>query len=206
MIGVITRSTLSEDGHKISYIYDDIYKAIIKFGGIPISIYIEDYKTAISQINLCKGIILPGGDDFSFDDIRIINYLYDNDIPTLGICLGMQSMAYAFNGILNHISNHHNKKNYSHIVNIDHNSVIYKIINKDNILVNSRHKYGVISTDLNTTGISNDGIIEIIEDDKKTFFVGLEWHPESMVDYDDISKEILKYFIRGSLNDFKGVN
>lgn len=200
------RPSLSESGHKISYIYDDIYKCIIKFGAIPISIYINDYKVAINQINLCKGIIIPGGDDFSFDDIRIINYLYDNNIPTLGICLGMQSMAYIFNGKLVKINNHNNKKNYSHLVNINHDSIIYKIVKKDNILVNSRHEYGVIDTDLDITGVSDDGIIEIVEDGKKTFFVGLEWHPESMIDYDIVSRKILEYFVRGSLNDFKRIN
>lgn len=206
MIGVIMRASISDIGHKISYIYDEIYNIIIKLGAIPISIYTNDFKTAIRQINICRGIIIPGGDDIYFNELKIIDYLYTSNIPTLGICLGMQSMGVLFNGKIVHTNNHNYKNNYVHEININHNSLIYKILNKDKILVNSRHNDKIINTKLNITGISDDGTIEIIEDFNKKFFVGLQWHPENMFEYDDNSKEIFKYFIRGSLNDFKGVN
>lgn len=203
MIGVIMRPSLSKIGHKISYIYDDIYNIIIKFGGIPISIYLNDFNTAIKQINMCNGVIIPGGDDICFKELKIIDYLYTYDIPTLAICLGMQGMGILFDGELVKLDNHNHKINYAHEVKINHNSLIYKILNKDKILVNSRHNDKVINTTLSITGISNDGTIEVIEDFNKKFFVGLQWHPETMVEYDANSNEIFKYFIRRSLNDFK---
>lgn len=201
MIGVIMRSSISEANHKIEYIYDDIYKAIIKFGKIPIAIYSSDYKTAIEQIKLCESVILSGGDDFTFDDLKITSYLYDSDIPTLGICLGMQTMACLLNGKMGTVENHKSPKNYSHTVLIDHNSIIYKIINKDKIVVNSRHKDCVKCTNLSITGVSEDNTIEIVEDFNKTFFVGLQWHPENMIEYDLIERDILSYFIKGEYNE-----
>ena len=73
-------------------------------------------------------------------------------------------------------------------------------------MVNSRHNDCIIKTDLNITGLTDDNIIEIIESSKNVFFVGLQWHPESMIDYDIDSNNIFKYFIRGSLNGFKPIS
>lgn len=47
-------------------------------------------------INFYGGIILQGGDNLYEIDKKIVKYLYDKDIPTLGICLGMQIMAISF--------------------------------------------------------------------------------------------------------------
>ena len=52
----------------------------------------ESFNKAKNIINICDGIILPGGSDPLPLDNELVKYLYDNDIPTLGICLGMHLM------------------------------------------------------------------------------------------------------------------
>ena len=46
-------------------------------------------KTLLEQIKDIDGFILPGGERISEIDLFIIDYCYKNDIPLLGICLGM---------------------------------------------------------------------------------------------------------------------
>ena len=159
MIGVLTRKDLSPSNKEVYVTYKAINDVLIKF----------------KQIDKCDGIILQGGDDFNLLDLEIVNYIYEKDIPCLGICLGMQMMSYLFDGKIGHLINkdHLSANNYVHKVNIN-NSIIY-----DNkvIKVNSRHKDYVVNTKLDITGRSEDNIIEMVEDKYKTFFVGVQWHP-----------------------------
>ena len=43
------------------------------------------------------------------------------------------------------------------------------------------------------SAVSKDGIIEGIEDNSKKFFLGVQWHPESLKDSN--SYNLIKYFI-----------
>lgn len=193
--------SLSEECHEISYIYNDLADAIIKYGGIPIPIYMNNFEYTLKVINICDGIIIQGGDNYSDKYLRVINYLYNENIPTLGICLGMQMMGILFNGKLGHIKGHKNKLNYAHEVSIDKNSLLYKIIKQDKIKVNSRHNDYLINTDLDIVGCSN--VYEAIESKNRDFFLGLQWHPESMIAYDIVSNKIFEYFIKGCKYGFK---
>ena len=201
MIGILMNDLISSEGHDISYIYNDVANSIIKYGGKVFPIYLNDYESAIKLIDMCDGVILQGGDSFNDKHLRIVNYLYDENIPTLGICLGMQMMGVLFNGKLGDISNHKSNLNYVHEVNIDKKSKLYKIIKEDKIVVNSRHNNYLINTDLDIVGMSD--VIEAIESKNRTFFMGLEWHPESMIAYDRVANIIFEYFIEGCIYGFK---
>lgn len=196
--------SLSEEGHEISYIYNDLADAIIKYDGIPIPIYMNNFEYALKLINICDGIIIQGGDNCSDKYLRIINYLYDKNIPTFGICLGMQMMGILFNGKLGHIKGHKNKLNYAHEVFIDKNSLLYKIIKQDKITVNSRHNDYLINTDLFIVGKSD--VCEAIESKNKIFFLGVQWHPETMIAYDIVANKLFSYFIGGCIHGFKKYN
>ena len=201
MIGIIMNDSVSEGGHEISYIYKDIAASITKYGGIPVPIVLDNYDTSLNLIDRCDGVILQGGDDFTDKQLRIVNYLYDCNIPTLGICLGMQMMGALFNGKLSKIEGHKSKLNYAHEVTISKKSLLYKILKKDKIMVNSRHNDYLISTDLDISAKSN--VIEAIESKNRVFFLGVQWHPESMIEYDIVSNDLFSYFIKGCLYGFK---
>ena len=178
-IGIIGRL----NDNKITY-NKEIVDIIYEYNCIPICISLKFVDNELDKVKLlidkCNGFILQGGSEFYNSDLEIVKYLYDNDIPTLGICLGMQTMAYLFNGKMDKIDNHYSLDKYVHNIYINTKSKLFNIINKNEILVNSRHKYYITDTDLDISSYSD--VIESIEDINKRFFIGVQWHPESIMD------------------------
>ncbi len=156
----------------------------------------EELERGIELIKTCDGIILPGGAEEYDIDSKIVQYLYDHNIPTLGICLGMQLMALTFHGDIELIGNesHQKKEGYIHEVKIKPRSKLASILKDNKIMVNSRHIERITTTDLPIVAISNDLIIEAVEDPNKKFFIGIQWHPESLKE-DLYSKRLFDFFI-----------
>lgn len=156
----------------------DLYymKAIKKFGAVPILINEDN----LDLLEKCGGILLTGGDNKGTLDDYLIKYSFDNKIPLLGICQGMQSMAlYNTNNNLVDVENHYKS---NHLVTLK-DSKLKSIIGKDKILVNSYHQQQVLdSKEFKVTGRSSDNVIEAIEGKKKFFQIGVEWHPERMIE------------------------
>lgn len=188
MIGIIANEGLSEAGNEIYYVYKNFYKLGLDLHIIPLT----NMDDIIININKCKGIIMQGGDDYLEIHLEIIKHLYDNDIPLLAICMSMQAMGVLFNGKLGYINNHNSKKRYCHNVYIKKNSLLYSILGQNKIIVNSFHKECLLNTDLDVSGYSD--CIEAIEAKNKKFFLGLQWHPEKMVEYDKLERKIFDYF------------
>lgn len=157
----------------------------------------EELKKVKATIDMCQGIIFPGGLDEWDIDSKLVRYCYDIDKPTLGICLGMQLIGKTFNGKIEKIGNekHNTLDEYVHKIKIKKDSKLFEIIQKEDIRVNSRHDNRIVRTDLECSAISEDGIIEAIEDRNKKFFLGIQWHPESLKE-DDNSKRIFNYYIK----------
>lgn len=191
IIGIITRKSKSVSEKNIDIVYDDIVNSINKSGGIPVGIFNYNIN---NYLNICDGFILQGGDDIEEKNIEVLEILNRENKPVLGICLGMQEMGVYRNGILFDVNNH--LENVLHEIIIDKNSLLYRIIGKDKILVNSRHKSMINDTDLFVSSKSMDNVIESIEDNTKKFFLGVQWHPENMYDNDKNARKIFDYFIK----------
>ncbi len=216
IIGIVGR-LYSEDANIICV--EEVRLAVTKFGGIPLlilpvnkdslslkNLYSEEEIKELERVlNLCDGFILPGGDTWYQLDEVVIDYAIKYDKPLLGICLGMQALSKVLcedkrisydNTIKNNTSINHLEpnKDYVHSVIIDEDSKLYSIIDKKEILVNSRHSYHV--PELNNLGCarSSDGLIEEVEVKDKKFIIGVQWHPESNLDADINSKKIFKAF------------
>ena len=190
LIGIVTRKSKTEENHDIDIVYNDIVRIIKKYKAIPIGLILEeDYK---ELIDICDGIIFQGGDNFEEYDLEALKYAYDIDIPVLGICLGMQSMGVLFGGKMINIENHKTKG--THNIKIKTDTKLYEIFKNDIIKVNSRHRQVIKNTSLKISAISSDGCIEAVEDSNKKFFIGVQWHPESMID-DYLQNKLFKSFI-----------
>lgn len=178
-VGVVLR-TEETTGILKHYVRDSLLNKIINYDIEIICIPIINKISSIYQIlDTCDGVILPGGDDILDKDIQIIDYLYKEDIPTFGICLGMQEMAFYKNGSLD-VLNDAKHYNTIHNITIYPNSILFKIFKNNKIVVNSIHNSIVVKTNLSVSAISEDNIIEAIEDKSKKFFLGVQWHPERM--------------------------
>ena len=214
IIGIVGRP-FELNTNKLSIgVLESYRKVIIKSGGIPIlilppqnidyynkplneipSLKEEEKKILEQQINLCDGILMPGGHVMHEYDKYICDYCNKNDIPLLGICMGMQVMCNYNNDNENiKVDNHYEDALYKHDVNINKDSILYSILKEENINVNSFHRYKVSNSGSYKISASKDDVIEAVEKEGK-FNIGLQWHPEKNYDIDINSKKIFKKFI-----------
>lgn len=137
--------------------------------------------------------------------------------PVLGICRGFQMMNVIYGGKLTtHIDNHGGNiedgnlvySGSNHKVSILENSLMHSIIGNDSILTNSFHHQCVLPEQVGlyakATAISEDGIVEAIEDrlDSSVFRLGVQWHPEKDIN-DENNKKILDAFINAVEENYR---
>ncbi|MGE5455692.1 MAG: gamma-glutamyl-gamma-aminobutyrate hydrolase family protein [Ignavibacteriales bacterium] len=216
IIGVLLREQKTLGNRYMRGVYSDVVSAVNKHGGIVIGIpnpqegifYDKDITNTPSLteegfsdmkllVDMCDGMIFQGGDEYFDYDLKVLKYCYDKDMPILGICLGMQTMACLFDGEMIDIGNmsHKQEKEYVHNIHIAKDSNLYKILGQDTVSVNSFHKSKIIKTALDIVARSEDGIIEAVEDKRRRFFLGVQWHPERMASYDKLQDKIIESFM-----------
>lgn len=173
------------------------HQAIKKYGGYPVFINKEN----LFELENCGGILLTGGYTKGEIDDYLIQYAIDHMLPLLGICQGMQSMAlYGRVYKLDRVKGHHQSSQYVHKVCLS-NSNLKRIVKKEEINVNSyHHETPRMSNLFRVIGTSTDGLIEAIENPHHLFQIGVQWHPERMIEYDDVSKCIFKEFIHCAIS------
>lgn len=185
-IGVILR----EVGNRYT-LNKEIEEVISYYGGVTIGI--AQYNEEI--LEELDGMILQGGENYTDTDMNILTYLYKRDIPTLGICLGMQTMGMLFHGKMSKVENHYElEKQEVHPVYVDKESKFYSKVRLEEFYVNSRHHEILTRTSLDIVGVSSDGVMEILEDKKKKFFIGVQWHPETNFQKDKTSQKLFQSF------------
>lgn len=126
--------------------------------------------------------------------------------PILGICGGQQLLNVILGGtLIQHIPDTiphalaHEQPNPrtepGHTVRISKDTLLYKIVGREEIPVNSAHHQAVatVGKDVVVNAVAPDGVIEGIEYTKHPFCLGVEWHPEYHISPADT--EIFEAFV-----------
>ncbi len=134
---------------------------------------------------------IPARDGFEF---RLLDYAFENGIPVLGICRGMQLINCRLNGsLINDIKTirgtDHMKiskdEDRLHEVNVFEDTLLHSIVASTNGVINSSHHQSVdrLGEGLRVSSKAPDGIIESVEWEdtgSKPFMLCIQWHPERM--------------------------
>jgi putative glutamine amidotransferase len=127
-------------------------------------------------------------------EMLLVKAALERDLPTLGICRGLQLMTVASGGrlhqhlpdVLGHTGHRPTSgpKFGEHPVRLVGGTLCHKILG-DEVMVNSFHHQGVADPgQLMPAGwCPDDELIEAAEDPSRTFAVGVQWHPEDTSDF-----------------------
>lgn len=135
--------------------------------------------------------------------------------PILGICRGIQVINVAMGGTLcqdipscikgsiqhMQVAPRWHKSHEIEIIDMD--SLLYKIIGKRRIKVNSFHHQSVDrpAPGLKITATAPDGVVEAVESKAGNFCIGIQWHPEDLTD--DMEHMRLFEYIINAAKDVK---
>ena len=197
--------------------YDEFYyiprpyvDAVERAGGVPVLIP-PTADAAKAVLAVADGVIVIGGSDFhpdsyggdathpdltNFDrerdeaDLEIITELVNGEqIPTLGICRGMQAMNIAMGGSLHeHVPDilsediHRSPDGLWTLqsVQVNSNSRLAEIMEADEVSPTSGHHQAVkdLGDNLQVIARAADGVVEAIEHTGVPWMIGVQWHPE----------------------------
>lgn len=173
--------------------------AIEHFGGDVVCVLDSDSQDMVLDVlQQVEGILLPGGVQVGKLDYFLVDYALCHSLKLFGICQGMQSMALCYTTkSLENIGNfsHQQEEGYFHSVLLLH-SRLRDIVNRGELKVNSHHIQKVTSSfAFSIVGLSDDGIIEAIENPLHSFQIGVQWHPERMFADDVSSYKLFESFV-----------
>ena len=208
-------------------------KAIEDAGGIPVVLPLLSNKDSWRQVVVhVHGLLVTGsGSDLALEfygerqrhkfarmsreratmELGVAKAAYRADVPTLGICGGMQSINVALGGTLyqdipaqlktpiDHLPAY-SATNTTHAIHIAPGSLLRRIAGKARVDVNSSHHQSVktVAPNLLRTAVAPDGVIEAIEAPDRTFILGVQWHPEFLYDRDPIQRRLFSALIRAA--------
>ena len=198
------------------------YKSVVRAGGVPVIIPpLSDTSVIINTLEHLDGLILSGGADYDphyageepcpllgtinqerdLPELFITQLAYNRQLPILGICRGIQTLAMVLGGhVRQDISDiwqhNHSQEEARHVathsVTVEKDSLLYNIYSGSKLFtlhsslftleVNSFHHQAVDDAGprFRVTARSDDGIIEAMESTEYKSILGVQWHPECL--------------------------
>jgi putative glutamine amidotransferase len=150
-------------------------------------------------------------------ELLFARWAIEDGKPIFGVCRGMQVMNVALGGTLHqdctthwpdairhdYFPTHGFARDYlAHEATLAADSRVRNVFGADVIRINSMHHQGVerIGTGLRATAFAPDGLVEALEvPDAATFQVGVQWHPEMLIERDAGTRRLFRAFIDACL-------
>ena len=184
--------------HVASRAYSD---AVASAGGAPFIVPLGAMSVE-ELVSRADGIVLTGGDDPRTEPFGVPTHpearpIHDDrqsfetdliaglasaapDKPVLGVCLGMQMMALCAGGELDQFMpettpTHSDHWESEHVVKPTVDDATIRLDGA----VRSKHRQAVRDAgSLRVIARAHDGVVEGIDDPRRAFYVGVQWHPE----------------------------
>ena len=184
---------------------------IVHAGGVPVVLPpVNDAEVLINMLEGIDGLVLTGGADYNplwygeqpekelhtinstrdLPELLLTRLAFNRQIPILGICRGVQTMAIALGGNLvqdlktplKH-GQDAPRSEATHSVTITEGSTLYALYGQETF-VNSFHHQAVkdCGSHLHVVATAPDGVIEAVESTEQKALMGVQWHPEWMGD------------------------
>ena len=185
------------------------YDQIAEAGGTPVIIPpVADKNVIVSTLDHIDALLLTGGGDYNplwageepakglhninatrdLPELLITRLAYNRQIPMLGICRGMQTLAMALGGHVKQDvssdikhSQDADRGEATHRVSIEDDSTLAYIYKQATTLcVNSFHHQAVDDAGqrFRITAKAPDGVAEAMESTEHKPIMGVQWHPE----------------------------
>lgn len=144
-------------------------------------------------------------------ELALVQAAYHHQVPTLGICRGIQVLAAALGGtvlqdiqtampqatLIKH-SQDADRGVATHFVEAETDSTIARLLGR-RFAVNSFHHQAVgeAGPRFRVTARSADGVVEAIESTEKKDIIGVQWHPECFyLDGDDCMMPLFRHLVQ----------
>jgi putative glutamine amidotransferase len=193
--------------------------AVRRAGGVPVLLQ-PDAACAADHARLCDAVVLTGGDDPATEPFgapthpaaRLVHparQAYEVALlaalerehpekPVLGVCLGMQMLALASAGALDQ---HLPDTTPTHADHWGDRRHTVRPTTPDAAWlageVTSHHRQAVSDPGaMRTVALAHDGVVEAIDDPRRPFVLGVQWHPERSGD-GPLGLEIFRRLVAG---------
>lgn len=197
------------------------YASIIEAGGVPLLIPPYKQREALLEtLSALDGLVLSGGADIDprymnelpdynllhsinpkrdEQELLLVRLAVDRQLPILGICRGIQTLAVALggkvhqdiyaalgDGLLNHDQSEE-RGVATHDVCLSEGSRLSSLFGREVLAVNTFHHQAVsvVPCGFKVAATSPDGVIEAMEAVDGRSIIGVQWHPESFIMLND---------------------
>lgn len=231
LIGISMSREEKSDSPARDWVRRTYMVAIIEAGGIPV--LLPNETSSWELLRHCHGLLLTGGGDFDpatfgaadqgtkmsgvskardTTELGLIKVAEELDMPTFGICRGLQALTVAGGGALiqdlpsarpdSAISHDQEEArvDVTHRVTVDSGTRVSDILGSTIVSVNSFHHQAIdrLPAGYLATAHADDGIIEAIEDPKAAFRLGVQWHPEDLQTHQAEAKSLFRNFVQAA--------
>ncbi|MGH7504756.1 MAG: gamma-glutamyl-gamma-aminobutyrate hydrolase family protein [Longimicrobiales bacterium] len=154
-------------------------------------------------------------------EIQLVRWAVARAMPVLGVCRGMQVLNVAAGGTLHqdfdacvpgsikhdyYPTAGYARDHLAHDVRLVAGSRLSRAFGAADAPVNSMHHQGIarLGDGLAPTAYAADGLIEALEGTGDAFVVGVQWHPEMLVETDAGTRRLFEEFVEAA-RDWKRV-
>ena len=181
----------------------EAFHGLLLSGGGDIAPEREAYQSPPDPCRLQS--VCPARDELEFG---LCQAALDHAVPVLGICRGAQVLGVALGGTLvwdidtelRDVEPHRTPDASGdawHSLKIASDSFLRRILRVGSLRVNSSHHQANSSLGAGVRAVawSKDGMIEAIEEESERFVLGVQWHPERMLDEDPRQARLFEVFV-----------